>query len=432
MKHSTLLLFLITTLCGFSQSISITLTFQAIDSVTLTPVALDSVRVHNMTENCDTVLYDSVSVLTMNAGWPVGISDPRPAEKKSLDLQQEAPGTEGGACQVWIFLKQPDQVTLSLIDQNGKKITKNRGAFSAGWTRFAVLSRVAGVYLLSASTGWETVSIPVVCRVNAGGENRITCPESSAESATRLKSSGKRGGFVFYLGNQLRYTAHAHGYISGVMIDHPVSSETYTFEMPPVSFVCGSSQVSYEGITYNTVQIGTQCWFRENLNVGTRINVTQNQSNNGIIEKFCYTNNEAKCAVYGGLYQWSEMMQYSTIPGARGICPSGWHVPTDAEWSLMTNYLGGYLVAGGNLKETEYLHWNSPNTGATNSSGFTALAGGWGYLAFDRLNEEANIWTSTQASASTAWQRILFYDSADVYNGTMSISFGMSCRCIRD
>jgi uncharacterized protein (TIGR02145 family) len=117
----------------------------------------------------------------------------------------------------------------------------------------------------------------------------------------------------------------------------------------------------------------------ENLNVGTKINSTsdgQLQTDNEILEKYCYNNDIANCNIYGGMYEWNEAMQYDTTEGAQGICPDGWHIPTDAEWTTLTTFLGGESVAGGKMKEAGFAHWYSPNTGATNESGFTGLPGG--------------------------------------------------------
>ena len=148
---------------------------------------------------------------------------------------------------------------------------------------------------------------------------------------------------------------------------------------------------------YPTLQIGTQCWMRNNLNIGvmaTDVNVSgyphSNCSNNDTIEKYCYQNNPTYCDIYGGLYDWDEMMQYDSTPGIQGICPPGWHIPDDSEWCILATYLDptidcsiiGYIFtdAGGKLKETGLTHWKTPNGGATNESGFTAIgAGGRGY-----------------------------------------------------
>ena len=122
----------------------------------------------------------------------------------------------------------------------------------------------------------------------------------------------------------------------------------------------------------------------ENLNIGTTISGATDMANNSIIEKYCNENNTANCDTYGGLYQWNEMMEYSTTPGVQGICPTGWHLPTDAEWTVLTSYLGGESIAGGKMKTTGTIEagtglWYAPNNGATNSSGFSALPGGYRY-----------------------------------------------------
>lgn len=187
---------------------------------------------------------------------------------------------------------------------------------------------------------------------------------------------------------------------------------------------------------YNTVQIGTQCWMAENLNTGTRINGSQAQVNNGVIEKYCYDNQDTHCLIYGGLYQWNEMMQYSSTPGTQGICPPGWHLPTDEETMAMVTFLGGLEVAGGKMKETGTVHWISPNSGATDVSGFTALPASFrDYLgSFSTpLGERASIWTSTQNGSTYAWDYSIYYNTDDVSrsSGAMKTN-GFSARCIKD
>lgn len=102
-------------------------------------------------------------------------------------------------------------------------------------------------------------------------------------------------------------------------------------------FCPGTPTIEYESKIYNTVQIGDQCWLKENLDVGTMIQSTaggQLQTNNGIIEKYCYNNEEIYCNTYGGLYEWNETMKYSAQDGARGICPIGWHIPTEPDYII--------------------------------------------------------------------------------------------------
>lgn len=197
----------------------------------------------------------------------------------------------------------------------------------------------------------------------------------------------------------------------------------------------GLPTVSYGGRTYETVRIGNQCWFRQNLNTGTRINGSQGQSNNGTIEKYCYGDLESHCDTYGGLYQWNEMMQYVTIPGVQGICPTGWHIPSDAEWSELAAYLDGPAAAGAHMKETGTSHWLDPNTGATNASGFTATGGGYRRAdngQFSGTGSGAHFYSSTDTNVTNVWKRYLGYNTVSLDRNANSKNNGFSVRCLKD
>ncbi len=212
------------------------------------------------------------------------------------------------------------------------------------------------------------------------------------------------------------------------------------------SFSCGGTVVdSRDGQSYSTVQIGTQCWMAENINVGTMISGANDQTDNGIIEKYCYGNDIANCDTYGGLYQWGEAMQYDTISSTPDVCPDGWHIPSDDEWKTLEMYLGmsqsdadalGWRGTdeGGKLKETGTTHWNSPNTGATNSSGFTGLPGGYRATSgsFDYISVYGYYWTSTEYVSNHSKLRTLGSNYSQVYreNGWNPNGFGV--RCIKD
>jgi len=211
----------------------------------------------------------------------------------------------------------------------------------------------------------------------------------------------------------------------------------------------GVDSVIYEGKTYHTVEIGKQCWLKENLDVGTMINGSIDQTDNGTVEKYCYNNDPSNCDTYGGLYEWDEMMQYETAPGIQGICPTGWHVPTDNEWRVLEgNADSRYPVgdsewdkaswrgfdAGGSLKETGTIYWNSPNTGATNLHGFTALPGGSHHINGNwySIYNDSHWWTSTEKNASGSIERGLYHDYTTVYRAEYNKGYGFSIRCLRD
>ncbi len=214
------------------------------------------------------------------------------------------------------------------------------------------------------------------------------------------------------------------------------------------TFLCGDPLRDFrDGQTYNTVQIGNQCWMAQNLNVGTMINGDWNQINNSTIEKYCYDNDTTNCDTYGGLYQWDEMMQYVTTPGAQGICPSGWHLPTDSEFITLEMYLGMSQSVVNNL------HWRGTDEGSKlagneplwfdgnltqnanfDTSGFTALPGGYRHTggAFNILSGGAYISTSSEHLTLYAWNRRLSYGHEQVYRTYYKKVYGFSVRCVRD
>lgn len=201
-----------------------------------------------------------------------------------------------------------------------------------------------------------------------------------------------------------------------------------------------------DGNVYHTVTIGTQVWMVENLKTtkyrdGTSIpNVTDNTEwINLTTGAYCdYNNTPSNSSTYGRLYNW-----YAAT-NARNIAPTGWHVPTHADWSTLTTYLGGESVAGGKLKEIGTTHWQSPNTGATNEAGFTALPGGYrhgnkefgGFVGdgggFYEIGLLGLWWSATEIGATDAWYRVMFYDGSNVGKDDFVKEVGFSVRCVRD
>lgn len=211
---------------------------------------------------------------------------------------------------------------------------------------------------------------------------------------------------------------------------------------------------SRDSQSYTTVQIGSQCWMSENLNIGTMINGSSSQTNNSTIEKYCYSNNTANCDAYGGLYQWNEMMQYSTTPGIQGICPEGWHLPTDAEWTQLTYFLINTYVditsdnvgnklkscrqvnspVGGDCNTSDHPRWNSNATHyGTNDFGFSSLPGG-SYIGGSYYVQGNNgyWWSSTENGSSGAWYRGMYYNYGGVDRSSNNKTNGFSVRCVRD
>jgi len=192
-----------------------------------------------------------------------------------------------------------------------------------------------------------------------------------------------------------------------------------------------------EGNVYKTVTIGTKVWMAENLkttkyNDGTAIPlVTDDKAWEALTTPaYCWYNNDATAnkKTYGALYNWYTV-------NTKKLCPTSWHVPSDAEWTTLTTNLGGISVAGGKLKETSTTHWQSPNTGATNETGFTALPGGFRSLdgACLSIGLDGLWWSAAEDNAAEAWYRHLYYEgSVSRRDNEGNKRDGFSVRCLRD
>jgi uncharacterized protein (TIGR02145 family) len=192
-----------------------------------------------------------------------------------------------------------------------------------------------------------------------------------------------------------------------------------------------------DGNVYNTITIGIQTWMKENLKTTRYRNgvdipyLTDNTSWSGQTSgAYCWYDNDSSAykATYGALYN------YYTVVDTSNLCPTGWHTPTDVEWSVLTTYLGGESIAGGQMKATTL--WISPNTGANNSSGFTALPGGFRYAvtgSYGDIGVWGFWWSATEGDSSFAWIRSLCYDYSGIFRDDGDTKGdGRSVRCVRD
>ncbi len=217
-------------------------------------------------------------------------------------------------------------------------------------------------------------------------------------------------------------------------------SDSDTFSIGP-SAECPDWVSDVDGNTYATVQIGGQCWMQENLRV-TRYRdgapvptgldaAAWSTATSGAFA--IYNGDPANLATYGLLYNWF------AVTDSRGLCPVGWHVPADAELTELTQFLGGDGAAGAAMKTTGTLEagtglWRAPNTGATNSSGFTALPGGYrfGNGVYNHLSRSCYLWSSTERSASEAWGLKPYYRSLTAFRDYGAKQGGLSVRCLKD
>ena len=207
------------------------------------------------------------------------------------------------------------------------------------------------------------------------------------------------------------------------------------------SFPCGNPLLdTRDNQTYTTVQIGAQCWMAEDLNIGTMIPGANEMANNSIIEKYCYNNSAATCDVYGGLYQWNEMMQYVNAPGVQGICPAGWHLPADAEWCTLTQFIDptvncntvGWSGTDAGTKMKSTTSWIGGV--GSNTSGFTGLPSGFRASngTFNWGGARGYFWYSTEYLSTNAWLLYLDLYSTTIIRVNTTKGQGYSVRCLAD
>jgi len=202
-------------------------------------------------------------------------------------------------------------------------------------------------------------------------------------------------------------------------------------------FIPAGTVTDIDGNIYEVIKIGTQTWFAENLKT-TRYNdnsgiplITSNTDWAALTTPgYCWYNNDetANKPLYGALYNW-----YTVNTGK--LCPIGWHVPTNDDFTILTEFLGGTAIAGGKMKEAGLAHWTTPNTGATNESGFTALPAGIrnDLGVFTGINLNTHWWSATQYNIYKPYYRSIGHNNSVAFVGYGSLNqHGFTIRCVKD
>jgi uncharacterized protein (TIGR02145 family) len=235
---------------------------------------------------------------------------------------------------------------------------------------------------------------------------------------------------------------------NSIQIKYDENGVPYIFLYHKPIVGCGLT-INYSGENYPTVQIGNQCWFAKNLNVGTMVNSlnsSDNQRNNGLIEKYCYNNDPFNCDTFGGLYQWAEAVQYQNgasntnspsqaySGNIKGLCPTGWHIPSITDWNILEKKLGGNAFAGSNIKAKSFL-WSHPNYVSSNDYGFNALPSGSRFYvngSFNSKNANSAFWLSSNYSNLEGSVVSLSNGTSYTITGYSTKTAGLSVRCLKD
>ena len=424
-----------------AQKPSLELTFSAIDNTT--NIQLDSIKVMNLTQGGDTVLNYPDTILTLN--YVLGIEEVNTITDR-LRVFQNYPNPVVENTTISIYIPEKGLARCLITDIMGRMVYQYEEVLESG------------VHSFSYTPGGGEMSFFTAIYGNSRETVKIMHPNSSRTASSQLSYIGEshtplppmytlKGmqGFNFNLGDDLVYIGFADGLESGVM-DTPSENEAFYLQFASNIPCPGIPTVTYEGRVYNTVLIYNQCWLKENLNVGVRIPGSQGMTNNGIIEKYCYNNVEDSCSVYGGLYCWDEVMQYTNLESTQGICPNGWHIPTDADFKVLEgtadsqygvgnpewdkSLTRGY-DAGINLKSTSKWRFNG---NGYDIYGFSALPAGMrGYdYYFGYVGTDEFFWVSTEFDIDKAWSREFSINPDGVRRFSYLKNNCFSVRCIRN
>ncbi|MCF8372499.1 MAG: hypothetical protein K9H64_12795 [Bacteroidales bacterium] len=453
-------------LCLFSvllvQGQNIQLTFTGMDNDI--PVQLESIHVYNLTRNIGPIVLSPGSTLILDKSLTF-----LPSKVFSMELISNHPVKDMG--HINVYVPEMDRVTISASNMLGRHQNLFSGFLEEGYHSFYLTPGTEDLIVITAIWRTSYTSLKIISSNTIDGAEPAIVYKGTMEmppegyisaSVTIPYADGDQLYFEGFAGDD-RYVLNASPGESQNLQLKKKPTPTPPPPPPPSTACPGTPTVTYAGKTYNTVQIGTQCWLKENLDVGVMKKsfntgvLHQETSDNGVIEKYCYQNKTSNCSTFGGLYNWSEMVQYyngatdetlwgpgmAPVGNFQGICPTGWHIPTNDEWLSLTTYLGGEAVAGDKMKSTStqaQIFWTGGVGTATNSSDFTGLPAGIRvyYGNFSDQHMRTHYWSIDEAASISypgtvvGRNSVLMYNTTSLLNNTSWKSLGFSVRCLKD
>ncbi len=420
-------------------------------------VPLDSIYIENLTQGGDTTLYEPDTVLILDYVTGIGVRER--TEENTFAVSQNYPNPFKEKTEVNLYLPEKDDITITIRDVMGREIANYAGTLNRGSHTFTFYPGNEKYYLLTAR-GTQTSS--TIKMLNAGSDmaNGEICKidyTGGLGNASGFKSQRAKNNFGFTPGDELMFTAFASTAIgnlgSAIEFDTPEINTIYAFDIIGGLRCPGMPTITdIDGNVYNTVLIGEQCWMKENLKTttyknGTAIpNVTSNSGWSALTSgAYAWYNNDISWKDrLGALYNWF------AVDDANGLCPSGWHVPTDDEWTALTDYIGGTGSPHGNeLKSCRQVNsplgsgcntsvhprWNSNSSNwGTDDYGFSGLPSGFRGQngSFYNLGVIVYLWSSAETSSTGAWIRQLTYIDGIVAVGNGYKRSGFIVRCLKD
>jgi uncharacterized protein (TIGR02145 family) len=388
---------------------------------------VSTVKVENITAGVSLILNEG-DILRLTL--PTEINSYNNKQSSELNIYPN-PMSDNSLLQVTPASAGNASITIS--DMSGKRVAQIHSYLDESLQEFRLSGIKRGFYLVSVKGKNYRYSGKLLVNGTTGGRaviERINNNQSAVEKTADMIHKGTlvTVDMPYAVGDRLKYTGTSGNY-STVQMDIPAGDKTITF-----GFIACSDG---DNNNYPVVTIGSQTWMAANLKTtkyrdgSTSIpNVTVN--GDWVAQTapaYCWYNNNSAAYkdIYGALYNWYTV-------GTANLCPTGWHVPNDAEWLVLIDYLGGESVAGGKLKESGTTHWSAPNTGATNETGFTALPGGyrWSTGAFSDIGGNNPLWSASEYLPASAWNRRVYYLYNDILKYFYDKMIGFSVRCIKD
>jgi uncharacterized protein (TIGR02145 family) len=424
---------------AMAQKAAMTLTFTADNNAQHLP--LNSILIENLTQGGDTTLYAPDTALVLD--YITGMEGIGTFSGKGFSLSQNYPNPIKGKTTIELFLNEREKVVVTVSDVLGREVANQEFQLEQGTHFFTLYPGRESLYFLTARADNQTRTIKLLNSppdAHVSGYCKLGYNGQQETGAGDYKSGNLLNIFVFGLGDTLKFTSFTD-LGERVIASSPTGDETYYFHYTGDPCIGIPTITDIDGNVYNTVQIGNQCWMKENLKTTTYRNGTaipnvmdDNTWINLTTGAYAWYDNDISWKDnYGALYNC-----YAVVD-SKGLCPAGWHTPTDSEWIILTDYLGGESIAGGKMKSTRtepdaHPKWDLPNVGATNEFGFSGLPGGYRPIdgAFYYLGLYGHFWSSSVSSSGGAWYRLLYFDYANVYRDNANMRCGFSVRCLRD
>jgi len=390
---------------------------------------IDSLMVKSLSD-CSSFWINGVDTIK----FFVPQDDPEPGYAEFFDASNKKlkifPNPMENHC-YFSFYSLPDKnAEISVFDISGRQLAYQKFDINEGTHGFVMNNPGTGLFIISVRTQTHHYTGRVISNSESSANLSLAYESFIKTDIPQTKSQNIKSltELPFEQGDRFLIRAYAGDHIA-MRVIIPVKDSVYT-----INFI---ECVDADGNSYPVIRIGSQNWMAENLRASHFRNMDEIPTTDDILEdlteiedpvfQWIFDNEEASAETTGRLYTWY------TVNDFRNICPVGWAVPSDDEWSMLTQFLGGEHISGAKLKDNCSDLWTYPNTGADNRTGYSAIPGGFRYAhgEFSNFGENAYLWSRTEANLNSAFVRYMFYDNETVYKGMNSKKHAFSVRCIK-